>query len=160
MLPVYSDPSVIMAKVTAFGQIIWGGSGDFEIEDINWEQPAAPGHFSKDDPIEQENILLTMQQMEVRYAFENLLMEIVSKGLTHKAEMMMSSVSQLNFQPRMTDSLRNLKNYCIICNTLLRKAAQRGGVHPIHLDRISTQFAREIESRRSLEDAQTLRRML
>ena len=30
-------------------------------------------------------------------------------------------------------------------NTLLRKAAERGGVHPIHLDRVSSRFALEIE---------------
>ena len=36
-------------------------------------------------------------------------------------------------------------NYCIILNTLLRKAAEQGGVHPLNLDRISSDFARRIE---------------
>ena len=30
-------------------------------------------------------------------------------------------------------------------NTLLRKAAENGGVHPVYLDRISSNFARQIE---------------
>ena len=30
-------------------------------------------------------------------------------------------------------------------NTLLRKAAENGGVHPVYLDRISSDFARKIE---------------
>ena len=94
--------------------------------------------------------------MEERYAYENELMDIVAKGLTHRAEVMMSSVSQLNYQQRLPDPLRNMKNYCIICNTLLRKAAQQGGVHPIHLDRMSSQYARTIETAPSLEQCSAL----
>ena len=30
-------------------------------------------------------------------------------------------------------------------NTLLRKAAERGGVHPVYLDRVSSEFAAKIE---------------
>ena len=30
-------------------------------------------------------------------------------------------------------------------NTLLRKAAEQGGVHPIHIDRISSKYAKKIE---------------
>ena len=97
-----------------------------------------------------------MKQMEERYAYENELMEIVAKGLTHRAEVMMSSVSQLNYQSRTADPLRNMKNYCIICNTLLRKAAERGGVHPLHLDRVSSNFARQIETTPTLEKSNTL----
>jgi len=65
-------------------------------------------------------------------------------------------VSQLSYSQRLPDPLRNMKNYCIICNTLLRKAAQRGGVHPLHLDRISGEYARVIENTASLPEAQNL----
>ena len=75
----------------------------------------------------QDNVLQQMKQLEERYAYENELMDIVSKGLTQRAEVMMSSVSQLSYQSRTSDPLRNMKNYCIICNTLLRKAAEKGG---------------------------------
>lgn len=156
-LPVYTDTSMIMALLTTFGHVLWGENESFEIEEVNFDQTShIPITLSHDTPIEQQNILLLMKQMEDRYAHENLLMEIVSKGLSHKAEMMMSSVSHLNFQPRMSDPLRNLKNYCIICNTLLRKAAQKGGVHPLHLDRISTKYARSIESIQSQDAGQAL----
>ncbi|MBQ1965507.1 MAG: helix-turn-helix transcriptional regulator, partial [Clostridia bacterium] len=47
---------------------------------------------------------------------------------------------------------RNLKNYCIIMNTLLRKAAEQGGVHPIYLNRVSTDFALRIEQMLSLSE--------
>ena len=36
-------------------------------------------------------------------------------------------------------------------NTLFRKAAETGGVHPVHIDSISSDFAKKIETTRSLE---------
>jgi YesN/AraC family two-component response regulator len=83
-------------------------------------------------------------------------MEIVSKGQTSRVEGVMKNVSLLNFQPRHADPLRNMKNYCIVCNTLLRKAAQQGGVHPFHLDIISSRFARTIENTSTQEQCAAL----
>ena len=156
-LPVFNDPSAIMAVVTTLGERLWGGTGAFDMVDVNYEQHhSLPASASADTPIEQADILQQMRQMEERYAYENELMDIVAKGLTHRAEVMMSSVSQLNYQQRLPDPLRNMKNYCIICNTLLRKAAQQGGVHPIHLDKMSSHFARTIETAPSLEQCSAL----
>lgn len=155
-LPVYHDPSAIIAVVSTLGESLWGSRG-FDMVDINHDQLVSlPAAVSVASPIEQENILQRMQQMEERYGYENELMEIVSKGLTDRAEVIMSSVSSLNYQMRAADPLRNQKNYCIICNTLLRKAAQQGGVHPIHLDRMSGQFARAIENAATIEKCSTL----
>lgn len=155
-LPVYHDPTPIFSVVYTLCEFLWNGQG-FDIVDIEDEQRRRlPAVVSANAPIEQAHILQQMQQMEERYAYEDKLMEIVSKGLTHQAEVLLSSVSRLNFQPRISDPLRNQKNYCIICNTLLRKAAQRGGVHPIHLDRVSGQFAHAIENASTLEKCNDL----
>ena len=43
-------------------------------------------------------------------------------------------------------------------NTLLRKAAERGGVHPIYLDNVSAEFAKKIEQLPSLEGTPKLMR--
>ena len=156
-LPVFHDPTPVITVVTCLGEKIWGSASAFDVVDMNYEQSSIlPDAHAADAPIEQENILQQMQQMEERYAYENELMEIVSKGLTNRAEIMMSSVSQLNYQPRVPDPLRNHKNYCIICNTLLRKAAQQGGVHPFHLDKMSSHYARQIENAPNLETASHL----
>ena len=156
-LPVHNDPTAIMSLVTSFGELLWGDAGGFEVVDMNYDRFAElPMPKTVENPIEQQNILHQMKQMEERYAYENELMEIVSKGLTHRAEVMMSSVSQLNYQHRAADPLRNMKNYCIICNTLLRKAAQSGGVHPLYLDRISGQYARQIETCPTVAKANSL----
>ena len=153
-LPVFSDPSVILSIVSCLGEVIWKGPEGFHTVDVNTEQfSSLPAWQPADAPIEQADILQQMKLMEERYAYENQLMEIVSKGLTQEAEMMMSSVSSLNYQSRASDPLRNMKNYCIICNTLLRKAAQNGGVHPLYLDKASGQWAQQIEASPTVEKA-------
>ena len=144
-LPVYHDPSVILAIVSTLGEQLWG-SREFDMTDVNEEHPSDPAAANAATPSEQENILRRMRLLEERYAYENQMMEIVSKGLVHQAETLMANVSLLNYQPRVSDPLRNMKNYCIICNTIMRKAAQQGGVHPIHIDALSSRFARAIEN--------------
>lgn len=155
-LPLYHDPTPIFSIVYTLGETLWG-SRDFETVDVDVGQhPSIPLAETVSTPIEQEQILQQMQQMEERYAYEDRLMEIVSKGLISQAEFVLSSVSRLNFQPRVSDPLRNQKNYCIICNTLLRKAAQQGGVHPLHIDRMSGHFARIIENTPTIEKCSAL----
>jgi YesN/AraC family two-component response regulator len=43
-------------------------------------------------------------------------------------------------------------------NTLLRKAAESGGVHPLYIDRLSSEFAVKIENLASVADAAPLMR--
>ena len=96
--------------------------------------------------------------MEQRYAFENELMQAVSMGLSYKAEQILTSFSTMAFERRTADPVRNVKNYCIIMNTLLRKAAEDGGVHPLYLDRASSDFAFRIETLASVSEAEKLMR--
>lgn len=96
-----------------------------------------------------------MKLIETRYNYENELIKAVSKGQAHKIKLL-SNFTQLNFERRSPDALRNIKNYGIIMNTLLRKAAENGGVHPVHLDSISSDFAIKIEQCPSISSAQEL----
>jgi YesN/AraC family two-component response regulator len=102
--------------------------------------------------------MLHIKSMEERYGYENQLMEMVSQGLTHRAEMMISRFSTLAVERRAADELRNVKNYTVICNTLLRKAAEKGGVHPVYLDSTSSDFARQAETLANVEDGTKLMR--
>ena len=86
-----------------------------------------------------------MKIMEERYNIENQLIQAVSQGQTHKAEMFLNSLATIHFEQRTSDPIRNRKNYLIILNTLLRKAAEAGAVHPLHIDSLSSKFARKIE---------------
>jgi YesN/AraC family two-component response regulator len=98
--------------------------------------------------------------MERRYHYENELMDAVTHGQSRKLATLFSAVAEDSdgyFQKRVPDPLRNAKNYCIIMNTLLRKAAERGGVHPIHLDSLSSSYALKIEQ---LQNAKNTRELM
>jgi len=154
-LPALTDDSFLQKIFTAFAETIWGS--DYEIVDIRQQREEQQQFvFPSQKERETERVIMDMQLLERRYAFENELMEIVSRGQYHRAELMMRSFGELSFEERTKDTLRNIKNYCIICNTLMRKAAQQGGVHPLYLDEISSDFASRIENVRRTEDARNL----
>lgn len=153
-VPVIRDESDLMILVNTFAEMLWGEGNAYRIEELSREgiEPAALREMRDD----KDDILMQMQVMERRYAYENEMMETVAKGLTQRAKMMISRVPVNMFEQRMADPVRNAKNYIIICNTLLRKAAQQGGVHPLYLDRISSDFAARIELLRDAEEGRTL----
>jgi YesN/AraC family two-component response regulator len=80
----------------------------------------------------------------------------VTLGQIHREPQLLSSFSEQSFEKRAADPLRNVKNYGIIMNTLLRKAAENGGVHPVYLDRVSSGFALKIEHLPSLSESPAL----
>ena len=105
---------------------------------------------------DDSNVLLKMKSMEMRYKFETELMNAVSSGNISKAELVISHINEFSFESRTTDQLRNIKNYCVIMNTLLRKAAENGGVHPIYIDIVSSDIAVRIEKSNSISVAKAL----
>jgi len=104
--------------------------------------------------------LLNISVMEKRYAFENELIRAVTLGQQHKESILSISFHDQMFEHRAKDPVRNAKNYSIIMNTLLRKAAEQGGVHPLYIDRVSSRFAFKIEQVESLrENAELMKQM-
>ena len=148
-LPVVREEHHLFAMVNTFAEYVFSGENRFSSVDLYFDHSAAAlPDFVHNKSSEDEG--LDAEVMENRYKFENQLIDAVSQGNVHKAELMMASFSTLSFESRTSDQLRNMKNYCIIMNTLMRKAAEKGRVHPIHLDRVSSDFARRIETIRSL----------
>lgn len=156
-LPLIPDESTIFALVNTFGETIWGSLDHFSLEYIerrlpqNYEPVAAGPDFK-----ETEEPLITMQILEERYAAENRLIQAVSQGLVHKAEMMISNTANQGMEDRIADPIRNIKNYSIILKTLLRKGAEAGTVHPLHIDSLTTKFEKKIELIHSPEEAYAL----
>ena len=72
--------------------------------------------------------------------------------------MIVSSIFNQGTEERLADSVRNRKNYLIILNTLLRKAAEFGEVHPIHIHRLSSEFAQKIENLYTIGDSLELQK--
>ncbi len=143
-IPVLSDSSHVFAMLDTFAETIWDGES-YSFVDLNGD---AVSSYRKENTAlgdEENNVLLSMELMEKRYAFENELMRAVSQGHDHKISGFFSELGSMPFERRFADPLRDYKNYCIIMNTLLRKAAESGGVHPLYLDEISSFFAIKIE---------------
>lgn len=67
-------------------------------------------------------------------------------------------MSASNFEKRTADPIRNMQNYCIIMNTLLRKAVENGSVHPFYIDKLSSDFARKIEQVTTMDAVRKLQK--
>lgn len=78
----------------------------------------------------------SIEVLEQRYNDESLLMEYVAHGDFESIDKL-AHLNSSGIKPRLSDSIRDRKNFMIILNTLCRKAAQSAYVHPIHLDEIS-----------------------
>ncbi len=98
--------------------------------------------------------------IEEKYQFENQCMQAVSQGNYNMVDQLLSCGDGIRLIPRLTDTLRDYKNYMVIFNTLLRKAAEQAAVHPVYLDELSSRFAQKIETLTSVEDHALEREML
>lgn len=144
-LAVLEDESLLLSVINTFCETLWGGSEAYGVMNQKEEESGTTEIPPDTDAFTGSNSLLTMEHLAQRYAFENELLRTVSLGLTHKALLMLSSIHELALKQRVADPLRNTKNYCIIMNTLMRKAAEQGAVHPYYLDLVSSDFAGRIE---------------
>lgn len=160
-IPVLSEDSPLFALLDSFCEQIFARAA-YAITDVD-EHP-----FRALSPLPSlgkasetgEDALLNMQALERRYAFENELIEAVALGQLQKERLLTPLFGSTFFERRMPDALRNAKNYYIIMNTLLRKAAERGGVHPVDLDALSSTYAREIEAQTSTDGSGELMRKM
>lgn len=153
-LPLIDDENLLLSMANTFATHLWGSPEQYVMEYVDYAIPdryepipycAAPG---------QVDVKLTdLSLLEASYASENRLMEAVSKGKLHLVTAAASTVFNNGAQRRLNDSLRDRKNYLIILKTLLRKAAEYGGVHPIHLHRLSAHYAGLIENTRTIKQS-------
>lgn len=153
-IPLIKSDKFLMNLFLSFGEIIWGSDNDFVIENINNLEVAKSEleslHYFK---AKSEDALLSIKLLEERYNAEREFMQAVSQGAIHKIEKLFSNPSTFAIEERVEDPVRNIKNYLIIINTLLRKAAEQGSVHPFYIDGLSTEFAQKIERIKSVNEA-------
>lgn len=144
-LPFVSDQLPLAVMLNTFGQKIWGGVDQFSTEtmvrDLTDLKQSTPAPSVQSEP---EDSYADMQNLERRYQHENLFLQAVSQGLNQKARQLINAFPAA-MEQRTLDTVRNAKNYAIVLNTLLRKAAELGTVHPYHIDRLSSAFAHRIE---------------
>ena len=152
-VPVYTDRDVILSLFNSFGEVLWDNIDNFTFKTINmtYQNQSFP-KIVKNPDNKTEDALLAMQMLERRYDGERKMIQAVSQGMTHQAEQILLKSSAIMLEMRVSDPVRNIKNYSIIVNTLLRKAAEQGDVHPLYIDGVSSDFAKRIERIRSVEE--------
>ncbi len=99
---------------------------------------------------------VALNAIETRYQHEDSLMKAVSSGNIPEALNTYHYFLQYRLLPRVPDPVRDRKNLMFTFNTLLRKAAQNGNVHPLHIDNLSREFAIQIEAIYTMERLDTL----
>ena len=93
-----------------------------------------------------------MHLLEERYRIEDELLDAVSHGNLAKALSLSNSMGTMRFAPRADNELRDRKSLMITYNSLLRRSAYEGGVHPFYIDAVSSNYARLIEQSRSIAE--------
>lgn len=98
-----------------------------------------------------------IKKIEMRYSLENDLIRAVSQGSYKKLSKIISAEDfSRGIEKRVDDPVRNLKNYMIILNTILRKGVEVGNVHPYYIHGMSSEFAKRIENSKTEKDIEKL----
>lgn len=151
-LPILNLSSIIHSAniITGF---LYSETGSYTVETYEINKLEVERAIQKSDA----DITLSMKVLENRYELENELLKAVSKGDHSTA---ISIYHQLTLQTdklnRTKDPVRNSKNSAIILNTLCRKAAETGLVHPFYLDELSERYAINLEKATSTSDLKAL----
>ena len=153
-LPMIDDENQLLIIAKTLGKWLWGGSDQFSL--IYMEEEFSDEIDQSKRPKfhrERSDTPFHLNLLEEHYAHERMMMEAVAQGKLLDVSVINSSVYNHGTEQRLSDRLRNRMNYLIIFNTLLRKAAEYGGVHPLHIDRLSSAFALRIERLISVESS-------
>lgn len=84
---------------------------------------------------------LAIASIEERYEIENQLLDMISTGNYNAATRLYTQFKNYRIAPRSANSVLNAKSMLIVFNTLCRKAVERGNVHPVYIDDLSTRIA-------------------
>ncbi len=145
-LPFITDESLLFTVLYTLGEYIWNDADNFTISDDFHFPTTLPKDFVPIMDIQSpEDAMLTIQILEQRYEVERLLMQAVTAGQPHKAELTLSHLTSRQLESRTENPVRDMKNYAIILNTILRKAAENANIHPVQIHTVSSQYARKIE---------------
>jgi len=154
-LPMAGSDRLTLVAISTLGEVLWGDMQAFTMEAVNnWEKPDLLYMVPRPDDSEREE--LDIRLIEQRYEGERELLNAVAHGMHHQAQMIISSWRSDMMEQRAADPVRNLRNYAIVLNTLLRKAVEQGNVHPLHIDRLSSAMAKKIENFQTMADGAEL----
>ncbi len=153
-LPCLPDTSVIENYIDTVGESLYG-TGNYHIEYIRQIPDANTTYISNIDTSDNEEM---MKRMEYRYSLEQKVIDSISRGDFTSAMRASSDQALRNIDNRSSNTLRSKKNNLLAFNTVCRKGAEKGGVHPIFLDEMSRQMAIKVENMISTEQDKQVHR--
>lgn len=149
-IPTITDLGQWRALCIAMIKTLYGDRAEVCTEYVS--QPNLESEFlveeSKDD--------LSFKILEERYAVEGEMLKAVANGNTEEALKALNAMGRFKMSNRYKDPIRELRNVLITANTLFRKSAEMGGVHPAHIDALSTQYAKKVETVNTQREAMSL----
>lgn len=156
-LPMIEDENLLLTMTNTLAAQLWGDSDRYTMEYVDY------AIHDRQTPIPYATVYgegyeysIELSVLEQNYANENQLIEAVSKGKLHLVTAVASTVFNNGAEHRLVDSLRDRKNNLVILKTLLRKAAEFGGVHPWHIHKLSAHYANLIENSRTIRQTISL----
>lgn len=155
-LPYISDKMWIYSLIHKLGRELYGDK-DVTIENIKldtedtWNKNPEEHNFKvPEDPI------VSMKILEERYYHENELLAAVQHGNYRRIQDFIESAGMFRFANRIDDEIQESKHRLIVLNTLMRRAVYQGGVHPLHIDRLSNTHAVKINQISNTKEAEDL----
>ena len=142
-IPCLPNEDFINALLFTFADYLWG-KDNYTIEHfVNSISDSTLAIAAPPDSKYRLDTLSNIELIEKFYAQENALMHAISHGQIARAKNILSNLPLLNFKNQI-EPLQNLKLFSIIMNTLFRKAAEQGGVHPIYVDQLSNTMIQRV----------------
>lgn len=142
-LPCLSDSSFLENFLMTIAENIYE-TGSFKLEYIRENSAQDTAYLTYMDSNAANDDI--MSRLEHRYSLEEKVIDSISRGDFTSAMHYSSDQALRNIDNRASNTLRSKKNNLLAFNTICRKGAERGGVHPIHLDEMSRRMAIKIEN--------------
>ncbi|MBQ6488217.1 MAG: helix-turn-helix domain-containing protein [Solobacterium sp.] len=136
-LPCINDEGILHSFIEVLSRFLQGDEADIRKITITSAEP------EYGLPAEQDHDL-QMKNLEKKYQNEAIMMKMIADGDEAGARKALNRINRFTFDVRSSDSIRSRQYYIAVMNTLCRKAAEHGNVHPYFLDELSRQMSVKI----------------
>ncbi len=151
-------PLLNQKEIQAIGQLI-RLAGNQRGEKVLLEIPQAEAEPTH-NPAHEDLNRMNMEIIDRSYEMERKIRSYASTGNTEGMREFLKTFSPTKTMIRRIpqNPLRQAKNGSVILNTILRLSAERGGLLPVHVHGISSEFSGRIERSKTLEELDNLRK--
>ncbi len=161
---VLDDEEMLLTMVGTFIKKIFGIGNPFSLKNVKIPETTDVVSVTENIPYGSlEDPMRNIRILEKYYENETELLNIVRYGQWHKAQVFLNTIfdqKEFSHLHPWENSLEFNRNQSLALNTLLRKTAEFAGVHPIHIENLSSQFIKKINHATSEKDVLYLHREL